>query len=493
MLSQLMKDKNENKQLLDGREKAAARGGWFRKKPMPVAQRMKGDLCTIDVNDPRPQLILAAFNCEQLAIPDSGSMVSSICNTYGQIWGQGPGTLKKELQRKNATNETLPGSAEVYQVGECQWIGIVYMACTYGDCEGAMSVEISRQVRINWFERALKDLGQKIMKLDPKPMTLGVSSRIGAGVNKGSVEIYQKHMINFAPQFPDIGVSIWERERNTVNPKNKLAREESKQINIDQEHEHEYDLCVVGGGPAGWRAAVQAATLMQKRVCIVDGCHKTQSAVDASLPDALGAPSGMPSKALRSAVIDHLLLKDLHDKTREARYAQCSEDWGTIMQKGARMLQKFDEFNKEDLKKAGVKLFAGWGSFVDKNTLSVQRNSKKVGTVGADRFLICTGATRMWPDGSEYNGRVTAKFPQGDKRFMTTDQVNMLDFLPKRLAVIGTGITAMEFAAIFAKCGTKVTCTEIMQSLSSVVHRLQSLAMKRVRLDRPTKKFGTSC
>ena len=66
------------------------------------------------------------------------------------------------------------------------------------------------------------------------------------------------------------------------------------------------------------------------------------------------------------------------------------------------------------------------------------------------------------PDGSEYKGRVTAQFPRNDNRFMTTDQVNLLDFLPRRLGVIGTGITAMEFAAIFAKCGTKVDCTNIL-------------------------------
>ena len=452
------------------KERHANNGTWFKKKPMPVAERVKGDLCL--AGEYGPEMIVVAFNCEQLLIPDSGSMMASICNTFGEIYGEGPGSLKQELERKNATNESIPGEAVVYQVGERKWIGIVYIACTYGDCEGAMSTEISTQVRINWFEQALWNLGGQVMKLDPRPVSLGVSAEFEAGVvNKGRVYplhganlLYQKHMSKFAPQFPDLAVTIWERMQKT-----KLLSRIHRSNSYD---EHEYDLCVVGAGPAGYRAAMHAATLLQQRVCIVDGCHKTQSA-DALLPDALGAPSGMPSKALCSVVIDHLLFKNLHDKTREARYTQCSQDWGTIMKNASKMLQKFDKFNKGDLFKAGVKLMAGWGSFVEKlnrdhrtrtTTLIVNREGTSVGTVGAEKFLVCTGATRMWPDGSKYKGRMTAKFPQGDKRFMTTDQVSLLDFLPKRLALIGTGITAMEFAAIFAKCGTEVTCTEIMQS-----------------------------
>ena len=156
------------------------------------------------------------------------------------------------------------------------------------------------------------------------------------------------------------------------------------------------------------------------------------------------------------------MINKLHDKTQEARYTHCFKEWGTIMNEVTKVLQKIDKFNKEEMMKAGVKIFAGWGSFEDEHTLTISRKGSKVDNVDADRFLICTGATRKWPDGSEYKGRVTAQFPRNDNRFMTTDQVNLLDFLPRRLGVIGTGITAMEFAAIFAKCGTKVDCTNIL-------------------------------
>ena len=91
MPRQVASDKNENKQLLDAREIRANTGGWFRKKPMPVPERVKGDLCL--AGEKAPEMIVAAFNCEQVLIPDSGSMVASICNTYGTIYGQGAGSL----------------------------------------------------------------------------------------------------------------------------------------------------------------------------------------------------------------------------------------------------------------------------------------------------------------------------------------------------------------------------------------------------------------
>ena len=138
------------------------------------------------------------------------------------------------------------------------------------------------------------------------------------------------------------------------------------------------------------------------------------------------------------------------------------------------MLQAFDRHQQQELKKAHVKIVKGFGSFVNQNTIEISRSGPQgqtpavlgrrkscVGPEGrrqvvADRILICTGASRKWPDGSEYKERVTAKFPENDERFMTTDQMNKLSFLPKRLGIIGTGIMAVEFSAIFAKCGTEV-------------------------------------
>ena len=135
--------------------------------------------------------------------------------------------LKVELERINNNSESVPGSAQIFKVGANKWIGILiimiaptthvandcshshrylqskfttkcmavnsslhtgilYIACTHGDCEGAMPAGISAVVRINWFERALKSLKLQISEMpkDDRPSSLGVSESIGAGINK---------------------------------------------------------------------------------------------------------------------------------------------------------------------------------------------------------------------------------------------------------------------------------------------------------------------
>ena len=105
---------------------------------------------------------------------------------------------------------------------------------------------------------------------------------------------------------------------------------------------------------------------------------------------------------------------------------------------------------------------------------TVEVNGKRI---SSDKIIICTGASRAWPSGKEYKGRLIAEFPRDDKRFLTADTVNGLTFLPQHLGIVGgmksiqyklcalcvimrrsftssmslgTGIIATEFAQIFA-------------------------------------------
>ena len=67
----------------------------------------------------------------------------------------------------------------------------------------------------------------------------------------------------------------------------------------------------------------------------------------------------MPSKSLRSVVIDHLVVNNLHDASASERFEHCSPQWENIMKKAGKMLQAFDRHQQQELKKAHVKIVKG--------------------------------------------------------------------------------------------------------------------------------------
>jgi NAD(P) transhydrogenase len=202
----------------------------------------------------------------------------------------------------------------------------------------------------------------------------------------------------------------------------------------------DYDLLCIGSGPAGQRAAVQAAKL-GKRVAVVE---KTRILGGICLECGT-----IPSKTFREAAVFFAGLDGRFNRksgglrpenrpTAEHLLARVSD----VVAREARVVE--NQINRND-----VTILRGHASFTDPHTVAVILD-KNVTSVSAANILIAVGTSAIPPKGVPLDGEV----------ILTSDSIMALVRVPKTLAVIGGGVIGMEYASIFASIGVEVTVIE---------------------------------
>lgn len=192
-----------------------------------------------------------------------------------------------------------------------------------------------------------------------------------------------------------------------------------------------FDLFVIGAGSGGVRAARLAAQTGLKvgvaeeyRVggtCVIRGCVPKKLFVYAShyndqFEDAAGFGHQVP---------------------------QTRFDWPTLVENKDREIDRLNGIYLTNLEKAGVEVFQSRAEFLDDKTVSLTQLGK---TLTADTFLIATGGTPTKPAGIP-----------GIEYAITSNEAFDLDDLPRRVAVVGGGYIAVEFAGIFNGLGSNTT------------------------------------
>lgn len=201
-----------------------------------------------------------------------------------------------------------------------------------------------------------------------------------------------------------------------------------------------YDLIVIGSGPGGQRAAVQAAKL-GKKVAVIER-QKVVGGVTA-------LTGTIPSKTLREAV---LYLSGWKQKGIYGRSYKVKENI-TVDDLVHRLSVTVDhqiEIIRHQLERNGVQLINGYASFVDEKSIKVTDYSEGEITLSADYFVIATGTTPSRP----------ANIPFDESTIVDSDGVLNLKSLPRTLTVIGAGVIGVEYATIFSALDTKVTIVD---------------------------------
>ena len=204
-------------------------------------------------------------------------------------------------------------------------------------------------------------------------------------------------------------------------------------MNAEQSPMHDYDLVVIGSGPAGQRAAVQAAKLSE-RVAIVERLP--------SLGGVCILTGTIPSKTFREAVLmtTNSTAFRLNQKTGHSpAMAEVLERVQEVMMAEVRVV-------KNQMSRNSVELLRGTGRFVSSNELEI-RGMTDVRRVTAENFLIAVGTRPSAPEGVPVDGRV----------IMTSDEVLAMEHLPRSMAVVGGGVIGVEYATFFARLGVEVT------------------------------------
>lgn len=209
-----------------------------------------------------------------------------------------------------------------------------------------------------------------------------------------------------------------------------------------QKKDLESDITIIGGGPGGYVAAIQAAKLGAKVVlvekedvggtCLNWGC--------------------IPTKALVRSAEVYKSFQEAHKYGLQADHF--SVDMKKVIERKNNIVRQLIQGVEYLLDKNNVTLIKGLGEIIDKNTVFVKAGNVEA-TIKTDHIIIATGsnACKLPIPGLE------------SENVLTSREILDMKELPDRMVIIGGGVIGMEFAFIFSGFGVKVSVIEFLDSV----------------------------
>jgi NAD(P) transhydrogenase len=202
---------------------------------------------------------------------------------------------------------------------------------------------------------------------------------------------------------------------------------------------HDYELLSIGCGPAGQKAAIQAAKLgrraavIERRqlggVCVITGT--------------------IPSKTLREAVL-HLTgfsQRGVYGQSYRVKEDITIED---LSSRYLDVIRKETDVIRDQLTRNHVTILDGTARFEDPHTVVVAGSDGSERPVSADNIVIASGTRPARPASVAFD----------DKTIFDSDGLFTIQRIPGSLVVVGGGVVGIEYASIFAALGTKVTLVD---------------------------------
>jgi NAD(P) transhydrogenase len=200
-----------------------------------------------------------------------------------------------------------------------------------------------------------------------------------------------------------------------------------------------FDMIVIGSGPAGQRAAIQAAksgksvALVERALCIGGVCINTGT---------------IPSKTMREAVM-HLSgysYQNIYGVNYRVKEKISMADLAFRVQ---HVIKTEIDVTVAQLSRNNIEVLFGVASFLDPHTIRVSNTHSSV-DYHAETVIIATGTKPA----------VSAKVPINGRNIINSDQVTQMPDIPKTLIVVGGGVIGVEYTCMFATLGVRVILVE---------------------------------
>jgi NAD(P) transhydrogenase len=224
---------------------------------------------------------------------------------------------------------------------------------------------------------------------------------------------------------------------------------------------YDFDLVAIGSGPAGQRAAVQAAKLgkraavIEKNRCVGGVCVETGTIPSKTFREAVWAVNAATGPGARP--------------TAQQLLARVSD----VVEREIAVLDS-------QLRRNDVTVIRGEARFQDAHTLLVGSEAGDQ-TVRAASIVVAVGTRAVTPPGAVLDGEVA----------ITSDDIVALKRLPRSMAVVGGGVVGIEYAAIFATLGVEVTLVERRdRALDFVDREIVDELIHQMRKRNVTFRFG---
>lgn len=219
----------------------------------------------------------------------------------------------------------------------------------------------------------------------------------------------------------------------------------------------EYDIAIIGGGPAGYNAAEKAAinglktVLFEKNtiggVCLNEGCIPTKTLLySAKLLDNMKGAS-------KYGILEG---------------EQAGFDLGKIISRKDKVVKKLTGGVKMKLTSSGVDIVEGVATLLGENSDKIRISCNEVEYV-VKYVLVCTGSDTIIPPVKGL----------ADVAYWTSKEALEIKELPKSLVIIGGGVIGIEFASFFNSMGVKVTVIEMMPEILGAMDKETSAMLRK--------------
>src|SRR5262245_8093519 len=196
---------------------------------------------------------------------------------------------------------------------------------------------------------------------------------------------------------------------------------------------YDYDLIVIGSGPAGEKGAAQAAYFGKKVALVERSPHLGGAGINTGT---------VPSKTLRETAlyfsglrqrglygIDYSIKKDI--TVRDFMYREHE------------VVHALRKLVRENVERHRIELVVGSAAFEDPHSVRLDRPGVAPRQLTAPVILVATGSHPNWPDGA----------PRDPVRLYDSDSILHMDTIPRTMAVIGGGVIGCEYATVFRALG----------------------------------------
>ena len=206
----------------------------------------------------------------------------------------------------------------------------------------------------------------------------------------------------------------------------------------------QYDLIIIGAGPAGEVGAIRAAQLGMKTALIDKREHLGGTCLNVGC---------IPTKALLNAAKTWDKLQNL-DK-QGFHIGKPEYDWHKILGRKDKIVQQMRKGLQFLMKKNKVDVYQGFGKVLSTGKVEVTPEAGAKTILTAENILLATGSKVRELPFAKTNG----------KNILSSDHILSIDSIPKNLVIIGGGVVGMEFASLFGRMGTQVTVVEAMEQI----------------------------
>ena len=220
---------------------------------------------------------------------------------------------------------------------------------------------------------------------------------------------------------------------------------------------NEYDLIVLGSGPAGEKGAAQAA-YFGKKVALVERDYHLGGAA---------ASTAIPSKTLRetSLALSGMRARRLHGVDLSLKRRATVKDF-LHHERVVKDAERTRVMN--NMQRHNVDIYKGTGSFVDNKTIKVEARGKSPELFRGNKILIATGSNPRRPE----------NFPKDPRIYDSNSILQIKSPMPKKMVVVGGGVIGCEYACTFTALGVHVSLVHNKDILLPFLDRDISFALE---------------